>query len=101
MMDLVCQESLDDWKSCLISLKSVGGSKGEFKTIHKSGEIRWSGVDSVKLSKTGFCVYQRYNGNKTRQRLPSTFERITDAFGTDKTFTYMNKSGNSYCDLSK
>lgn len=57
MMGLTHQESLDDLELCFNRVKKVGGSKGEFKTIHKSGEIRWSGVDSVRLSDTRFMGF--------------------------------------------
>ena len=96
MMDLTYQESLDDLGVCFNRLKKVGGSKGEFKTIHKSGEIRWSGVDSVKLSETRFMGFIKdiTSLKRANKLLSNTFERISDAFvalDNNWCYTFMNK----------
>jgi PAS domain S-box-containing protein len=105
MMDLICQESLDDWKSCLKSLKRVGGSKGEFKIIHKSGEIRWSGVDSVKLSENRFLCFIKdiTEIKRANELLSNTFEHITDAFAAldnNWCYSYMNKKAGQILDCN-
>lgn len=96
MTDLTYQESLDDLAVCFNRLKVVGGSKGEFKTIHKSGEIRWSRVDSVKLSETRFMGFVKdiTELKQANELLSNTFERITDAFvalDNNWCYSYMNK----------
>jgi PAS domain S-box-containing protein len=96
MMDLTYQESMDDLGVCFNRLKTVGVSKGEFKTVHKSGEIKWCGVDSVKLSENRFMGFVKdiTEIKRANELLTNTFERITDAFialDNDWCYTYMNK----------
>jgi len=96
MMDLTYTESIGDLAMCFNRVKTVGGSKGEFKTIHKSGEIRWSCVDSVKLSETRFMGFIKdiTEIKRANELLVNTFERITDAFvalDNNWCYTYMNK----------
>jgi len=82
MMDLTLQESVENLEVCFNKVKKFGESKGEFKTIHKSGEIRWSRIDSVKLSDTRFIGFIKdiTDIKRTNELLVNTFERITDAF---------------------
>ncbi|TDD95905.1 PAS domain S-box protein [Flavobacterium cellulosilyticum] len=57
MMELAFQESIEELEMCFNKLKKLGESRGEFKTIHKSGEIRWSRIDSVKITETRFIGF--------------------------------------------
>lgn len=96
MMDITFQESLADLGMCFNKVKSIGGSKGEFKTVHKSGEVRWSGVDSVKLSENRFMGFVKdiTDIKRANELLTTTFDRITDAFvalDSNWCYTYMNK----------
>lgn len=101
MMDLTYQESLEDIGICFNRLKKLGESKGEFKTVHKSGEIRWSGIDSVKLSETRFMGFVKdiTNIKRANELLTNTFESITDAFialDTNWCYTYMNTKAGEF-----
>ncbi|CAM3065943.1 PAS domain S-box protein [Flavobacterium frigoris] len=96
MMDITFHESLEDLGMCFNKVKKVGGSKGEFKIIHKSGEIIWSRVDSVKLSENRFMGFVKdiTEIKRANELLTNTFERITDAFvalDNNWCYTYMNK----------
>ncbi|UQD56601.1 PAS domain S-box protein [Flavobacterium sp. K5-23] len=96
MMDLTYKESIDDLGVCFNRVKKAGASNGRFKTVHKSGEIRWSAVDSVKLSETRFMGFVKdiTEIKKSSELLTNTFERITDAFfavDNNWCFTYVNK----------
>ena len=96
MMDITFQESLEDLGMCFNKVKNLGGSKGEFKTVHKSGEIRWSRVDSVKLSENRFMGFVKdiTDIKRANELLTNTFDRITDAFvalDSNWCYTYMNK----------
>ncbi|MBF2709055.1 PAS domain S-box protein [Flavobacterium soyangense] len=96
MKDLTYQESYDDLNVCFNRLKEIGKSKGEFKTIQKSGEIKWSTVDSVKLSDTRFLGFIKdiTEIKSANELLTNTFDRITDAFvalDNNWCYTYMNK----------
>ncbi|MFE3869074.1 PAS domain S-box protein [Flavobacterium sp. LS2P90] len=55
--DLTHQESLGNLKKSFKRLIKTGVSKGEFKTVHKTGEIRWRAVTAVKLSRTRFLAF--------------------------------------------
>ncbi|SEA42198.1 PAS domain S-box-containing protein [Flavobacterium gillisiae] len=96
MMDIIFQESIEDLGMCFNKVKKVGESKGEFKIIHKSGEIRWSRIDSVKLSETRFMGFVKdiTEIKRANELITNTFERITDAFvalDNNWCYTYMNK----------
>jgi PAS domain S-box-containing protein len=96
MMDLTHQESIDKLEVCFGRLKILGESKGEFKIVHKTGEVRWSRVDSVKLSETRFMGFVKdiTEIKRANDLLINTFDRITDAFvalDMDWCYTYMNK----------
>jgi PAS domain S-box-containing protein len=95
MMEITFQESLEDLGMCFNKVKKVGESKGEFKTVHKSGEIRWSRVDSVKLSENRFMGFVKdiTEIKRANELLTNTFARITDAFialDSNWCYTYMN-----------
>jgi PAS domain S-box-containing protein len=97
MMELIYEDSVEDIEICFNKVKKIGESKGEFKTIHKSGEIRWSQVDSVKLSNTRYIGFIKdiTDIKRSNELLVNTFERITDAFialDNNWCYTYMNKT---------
>lgn len=101
MMDLTYQESIEDFGVCFNRLKKEGVSKGEFKTVYKNGEIRWSAVDLVKLSKNRFMGFVKdiTEIKRGNELLTTTFERITDAFialDTNWCYTYMNKKAGEF-----
>ena len=101
MMDLTYQESMDDLGVCFNKVKKVGGSRGEFKIVHKSGEIKWFRIDSVKLSEKRFMGFVKdiTEIKRANELLTNTFERITDAFiaiDTNWCYTYMNKKAGEF-----
>ena len=96
MMDITFQESLEELGLCFSKVKNIGVSKGEFKTVRKSGEVRWSGVDSVKLSENRFMCFVKdiTDIKRSNELLNTTFDRITDAFvalDSNWCYNYMNK----------
>jgi PAS domain S-box-containing protein len=96
IMDLTGQESLDEVVMCFNKLKIEGESKGEFKIIQKSGEIRWSALDSVKIAENRFLFFIKdmTEIKHSNELLSNTFEHITDAFvalDNNWCYSYMNK----------